>query len=153
MNINCEVSLFQRERKQHSMPNTCCAVGYQNRIEILPKLSQMIWNLEKSQREVFCKKSVLQKFTKLSRICSCSVLFCISFKITCKRKEFYYCCLSSTSNSTKKNEHRHSYFSKILTPQVELSFFVQHGQRQWLLLKRYIYTLLSMWTSTVLALT
>ena len=31
ININCEASLFQRERKQHTMPDTCCAVGCQNR--------------------------------------------------------------------------------------------------------------------------
>ena len=39
ININCGVSLFQREKKQHAMPDTCCAVGCQNRIEILSKLS------------------------------------------------------------------------------------------------------------------
>ena len=29
----------QHEKKQHAMPDTCCAVGCQNRIEILSKLS------------------------------------------------------------------------------------------------------------------
>ena len=29
-----------------------------------------------------------------------------------------------------KNVHRHRYFSRILTPQVENRFFVQHAQHQ-----------------------
>ena len=35
---NCEVSLFQHERKEHAMPDTC-GVGCQNRIEMLSKLA------------------------------------------------------------------------------------------------------------------
>ena len=38
-----------------------------------------------------------------------------------------------------KNVHRYWYFSRILTPQVENSFFVQPAQHQWLLLERYTY--------------
>ena len=39
MSINCEVSLFQCEKEQHTMPDICCAVGCQNRIEIVSKHS------------------------------------------------------------------------------------------------------------------
>ena len=39
ININPEASLFQHDREQHTMSDTCCAVGCQNRIEILSKLS------------------------------------------------------------------------------------------------------------------
>ena len=37
-----------------------------------------------------------------------------------------------------KNVHRHKYFSRISTPQVENSFVVQHAQHQCLLLE-FIY--------------
>ena len=45
ININPEASPFQRDREQHTMPDTCCAVGCQNRIEILSKFSYMRWKM------------------------------------------------------------------------------------------------------------
>ena len=44
--------------------------------------------------------------------------------------------LSSACNFNK-NVNRHMYFSWILIPQVENSFFVHYAQHQWLLLERY----------------
>ena len=68
ININCEASLFQREKKQHAMPDTCCAVECQ--IEILKTFVNDLKD-RKSQHKVFCKKYFSSK--SFSRICICSV--------------------------------------------------------------------------------
>ena len=87
----------------------------------------------KSQREVFCKKSVLQKaFLKFAAV----LCICGQNPLKLPVKEVNFSNVSGLQHATLlKNVHRHRYFSRILTPQVENSFFVQHAQHQWLLLE------------------
>ena len=85
---------------------------------------------------MFCeKKDVIQKaFPKFT------VVLCICGQNPLKLpvKEVNFSNVSGLQHATLlKNVLRHRYFSRILTSQVENSFFVQHAQYQWLLLEKY----------------
>ena len=106
-----------------------------NRTQCLTLAVEQDVIIELKYSQNFCKRfervkksarSVFQKaFLEFAAVL---YLWAKSVKITRNRSQFQYCCWSSTCNSTKK---------WILTPQVELSFFVQHAEHQSLLLKRY----------------
>ena len=80
------------------------------------------------------QKSVLQK--AFLEFAAALYLWAKSFNITCKKVNFSN--VAGLQHATLlENVHRHWYFSRILTPQIENSFFVQYTQHQWLLLERY----------------
>ena len=66
-------------------------------------------------------------------------LFCICGQNPLKLpvKEAYFSNVAGLQHATLlKNVHSHRHFSRILTPQVDNSFFVQHAQHQRLFLER-----------------
>ena len=74
---------------------------------------------------MFCKKSVLQRsFRKFAVV----LYICGQNSLKLPRKELNFSNVSGLKHATLlKNVHRHRYFSRILTPQVENSFFLQHA--------------------------
>ena len=118
----------------------CLTLAVQWNVKIELKYLQAFVNDlkdRKSQHEVFCKKSVRQKaFLKFAAV------LCICGKNPLKLpvKEVNFSNVSGLQHATlQKNVHHHRYFSRILTTQVENSFFVQHAQHQWQLLERFTY--------------